>query len=463
MKHARSLLTLRGSLVATAIFFSFLLAGCLEQRVRWSPDGSRAVVLAGRDLRLCTADGQLSSVLHTGIHQVAWLNDSQVVFATEREVGDWATLADALGATTAAAIVNEADALHQRWQAGGIWSVLTMDLGERKHALRICLRERHGEELRAKLDAGSWHELQSETQSLSEIFVGRIAADRLGDSVRLFAGVGDVAEIRVAPGGRAVAFTVEMKPDSDALRLMVAPSDGTSPAVEVARHVAWYPDWTPDGRSLVGFEASGAAGPKDVLRLGVLALREVVDDAGRIRVSEQTDLLAGAIFADLARVRCLRDGRILFNAAEFSLPLAADDYGEQREQIFVLDPARQATLTRLIPRKQEDELPRQLAYFEVSPDERQVVFGSLKGDVCLLTVATGNVQRVQPAASNDLQGAPVWRPTGELTYLKRPPAQQGQGGPPRPAEVVLLRGEVETVLSARWPDEAIRQLAAGKD
>ncbi len=462
MKHSCSLSRVsRGALVAFATLVSFLLAGCFEQRVRWSPDGSRAAVLAKRDLRLCQADGVLSPVLRSDVAAVAWLDDARLVFATRRDVGDWATLKDILGQDRADAIAAEAETLWQQWRAGGVWSVLTMDLGDRKHLLRICLRERHGEELRAKLDAGSWGELQSAVQPISEIFASRVTAERLGEPQRLFAGIGDIAEIRPAPGGGAIAFTIEMKPDSEALRLMVAPGDGSAPAVEVARNVAWYPDWTPDGRALVGFEAASATGSKDVLRLGALARREVIDAAGRVAVSEQVDLLAGVLFADLARVRCLRDGRILFNAAELSLPLAAEDYGEQREQLFALDPARQATLTRLIPRKQEGDLPRQLAYFEVSPDEREVVFGSPKGEVCLLTLASGQVRRLQAAAHRDLQGAPVWRPNGELTYLKR--TAPANGTPTRPAELVLLRGETETVLSHQWTDEMLRQLVDAKD
>jgi hypothetical protein len=96
-------------------------------------------------------------------------------------------------------------------------------------------------------------------------------------------------------------------------------------------------------------------------------------------------------------VRCLPDGRMLFNAAEISLPFAAEDNGDPRERLYALDPGRRPTLVRLIPHKAEEELPAQQAFFEVSPDGRQVLFGSTKGEVCLLTLATGQAEKSQAA------------------------------------------------------------------
>lgn len=222
------------------------------------------------------------------------------------------------------------------------------------------------------------------------------------------------------------------------------------------------PDWTPGGRALTYVQAMGGSS-KDELRLGSLVQREVLDAGGKIAFKEEKKVLAGWSCSGNTRVRCLRDGRILFNAAEISLPIAAEDYGEQPEQLFAVDPARQATLVRLIPRKQEENLPQTLAFFETSPDEKQVHFGGLGGEVAVLTLASGGVEQVQDGvAKQTLQGQPVWRKDGEFSYTRRVAKQDGQT-PPRKAEVMLRSGEKDRRLSESWPDAMVNQLASERD
>ena len=267
-------------------------------------------------------------------------------------------------------------------------------------------------------------------------------------------------DIRVAPGDRHLAFTVQGT-QSDELELLVVPTDGSAPAGLVSRRAAAYPDWTPDGHALVYLEASErpeSAGHES--RLGALVQREVVDATGQIRIADETRDLAVVMFAPYARVRCLGNGRVLFTAAEFILPYASADGGGHREQLFAVEPGRLSTLVRLIPRAGERSLPEHLGFFEVSPDESQVLFGTEHGEVCLLALAAGEVHKIQVAATGEskdkLQGAPVWRANGELSYVKRRPATNGSTL--RPAEVVLRRGIEETVLSSGWPDEMLADL-----
>ena len=147
---------------------------------------------------------------------------------------------------------------------------------------------------------------------------------------------------------------------------------------------------------------------------------------------------------------------MVFNAAEFDLPAAPDDIEGAREQLFAVETARQPTLVRLITRQAEQELPGELGFFEVSPDERQVLFGTSGGSVHVLTLATGKVQKVQSSDKKkgkmDVMVAPVWRRAGEFTYLKRLSSED------RPAEIILWNGGQEIVLSKDWTSEFIRQL-----
>ncbi len=287
--------------------------------------------------------------------------------------------------------------------------------------------------------------------------VGRLAIARIdGEGLTLGRPLysdSTVVDIRIAPGDAHIAFTVESR--RDVANLLVAPCDGSAPPTVVSQRAAVYPDWSPDGRALVYFEATETSRREEELRLGALVRQGVVNVNGVVELAERPVYLAGVLFSVYARVRCLKDGRVLFNAAEFDLPFASKDVGGRHEQLFAVDPTRQPTLVRLITRKGEEELPRHLSFFEVSPDERQVLFGTLEGDVHVLTLATGQVKKVQSATTKteEMQGAPVWRRAGQFTYVKRLSTENG-----RPAEVVLWNDGQEIVLSEDWPSEFIAQL-----
>ena len=445
-----------------------LLSGCLEKHFVWSPDGTRAAVIAKDGLHLCDPEGKLSPLLLPDVYLAAWLGDSQrLVVARERKVGAWAPVAGALGPERAAKVAAEADALWRNLEAGGQWEVLTNDLRQRKDVfvLMIYLRERYGEALHAKLNAGEWDEVKSLQAEFSDLMEARIVGEQIETGTLLHEGLEKINDIRVAPGDRAVAFTTDQALDnSDECRLLVARLDATA-AATVAEHTAAYPDWTADGRSLVYVQSSGGA--KDDLRLGTLVRRGVLGADGRIEMAEKPDELAGMIFGSTARVRCLRDGRILFNAAEFNLPIAAKDADVKCEDLFAWDGARQATLVRMIPRGEVENLPKGLTFFEVSPDDQRVLVGGVDGEVSVLTLATGEVQEWQKAGDYNLMGAPVWRNAEEITFARRNPLLDGKR-PDRWAEIVRRRatpgpGDQEVVLSKDWSKEMLESVYSPSD
>jgi len=442
-----------------------LLTGCLEKTLVWSPDGNRAAVITNDGLRLCAADGKLSAEPLPDAYRMAWLADSQqLVLARKTKASQWTPVARALGPEAAAALIAKAEAAWQKLQTGSDWGLVKLGVhgSPDEHALTIYLRERYGDAFRAKVDAAEWDNLAGKKIDVHELVMARLDGDKLVTGTLLHEGLGEIKEIRLAPGDKAVAFTAERKAGKDdPLQLMLTRVNGTG-ATPVAERVAAFPDWTADGRSLVYVQASGGDA-KDDLRLGTLVQREVLDEGGKVAVKADVKYLAGWIFSGNTRVRCLRDGRILFNAGEISLPIAAEDYGEQREQLFAVDLARHATLVRMIPRRQEEKLPQTLAFFEVSPDEEQVLLGWFDGTVSLLTMATGEVDQVQKGIKDDgLQGQPVWRTDGEFSYTRRTKEKDGQK-PARTAEIVLRRGDKDvTVLSASWPDDLVKHLVGGK-
>ena len=318
-----------------------LLSGCLYEHVVWSPDGNHAAVISGDNLYLCDPAGKLTSVVASNVGMVAWFNDSErlVLWRSRDEIKDWATISNALGQARAEAVTAQAEAIWQQLQAGSPWSVASMNLGDKTDVVKVCLSERHGAELKAKLGSDEWKDLESKNVQLSDVVMARLEGDNVRIGATLHEDFGTVWDMRPSPQGTIIAFTVEMKPESDDLRLLVVPTDGSTGAVVVASHTAAYPDWSADGRSLVYFEASDpSGGKKDVGSLGVLTQRSVLDDEGRIKMEEKPQYLAGGMFNGLTRIRCLRDGRILFNAAEIALPISAEDFGGQREELVCPGP-----------------------------------------------------------------------------------------------------------------------------
>jgi hypothetical protein len=445
-----------------------LLSGCLEKHLVWSPDGGRAAVIAKDGLHFCDPEGKLTPLLLPDVYQVAWLGDSQrLVVAQEQKVGDWTSIARALGPERVAKVAAEAESLWKQLETGGQWGILTMELGKKKDqaVLKIFLRERYGDALRAKVNAGEWDELKSIQAEISKLVMARIVGEQIQAGTLLHEGLERINDLRAAPGDRAVAFTTDMALDNDKeCRLLLARID-VAGAMTIAEHTGSYPDWTPDGRSLAYVQASGGA--KDDLRLGTLIRREVLDEKCQIKIAEKPEELAGLLFGKSSRVRCLQDGRILFNSGEFNLPVAAKDANVERDKLFVWDPARQATLVRMVPRGTEENLPKNLTFFEVSPDEKQVLVGGYDGEVSVLTLATGDVQEWQKAGDYNLMGAPVWRNSEEITYARRNPTMDGKK-PPRKAEIVLRKavpgkGDQEKVLSRDWSNDMLESVFSGSD
>lgn len=433
---------------------TMLLSGCLEQLLVWSPDGQRAVAIDAQagGLRLCDASGKLSAPMLPGAYRVAWLPDSrQLVVMTVREEANWAAVAKELTAQMSARVIERVEMARQKLLAGAPWSEVRVGLSEGGTPEAIflaCLRERHGEAVRAKLTPEERESFDSAKAEIFELALARIEGDSLVKGKVLDHGLTDWISLRMSPDGSFLAAVRQtLFSPADTFELLVTPLRGGA-SIKIAESVAKWPDWTPDGRALVYAQAGNSI--SDVT-LGSLVQKEVLDASGQLTNNGKAKQMAGWIFNDNTRVRCLRDGRILFNAVEITLPIAVSDFGDQHEQLFAVDPNRQATLVRLIPRSTENAMPRSLAFFDVSPDERKVLFGSSEGEVMLLSIADGDVRQIQEGGKLKVLGAPQWRTATEFSFMRAAPSKDGVT-PARRGEVILHDGDRPRVLSEEWPE-----------
>ena len=432
-----------------------MLVGCNEQYLQWSPDGEKAAIVAPDGLRLCDASGKLTEPLVEQVERAVWLHDSRhLVLVRDSELPDWKACAATLGMERAAALEADAAALLAEVKQGKEWKKAGNFSEARRQLAQVYLCREKGAEVRDLIPPAQWSEQAAARFHLKVMVVvewdGRQMLERRQLRVTVHAPEG----LRVSPDGSWLAYAQEedFGPD-DGGSLWLLPLAGGAAPQRIAAHVNRFPDWSPDGKWLVYLQTSIGGEGKGGLQVGTLSRRRVRADDGRIALGEKAEDLAGLIVNPAYRVRCLRDGRILFNAAEFTLPMAEKDFGEEKEQLVCLDLARQATLVRVVPKRQAAQLPQNLSQFEVSPDERQVVMGGTEGEVVVLTLGSGDVEIVQTAGAPKVRQIPGWRRAGEPWFVRREPAGAGAGERAgRRGEVVVQKDGQITVLSRDWPD-----------
>lgn len=456
--------------LALAFLFGCSRSSPSTQAVVWSPNGQRAALIARDGLYLVAADGTLSPLIAPDVYDAAWLGDSQrLLIARRREVNDFSAIAAAVGPERTHEIVVKAEAI---WEVMAPNAQITFDerletLAENTlvdlNAAVLYLRDTHGDDFWRRLEESAANEAGEITVELNGLVLARVAGDRLEPGATLYEDLHRILGIRPSPGDHAVALVTaapELLSETASdwregdLRLLLVPVDRSASAALVASQTSSSPDWTPHERSLLYLESSS---DEQEGRFGWLVEQNVLDANNRVKPVDGEHLvpaLAKLMFNDASRLRCLPDGRVLFNAAEVHLPTS--DFSA-RDQLFVLDRLRTGApilpLTPLVPRTTLERLPASLSSFEVSPDSTKVLLAG-ENEVLVLTLANGNIERFPQGVTgfdNPQLPLPVWRGPGEFTYIKKVASRN---------ELVLRRGNTEIVLSWNWPDRMLQRPSA---
>lgn len=436
----------------------------------WSPDGSRAAVIAS-GIYLSDRDGNLTALNAPDVYRVAWLGDSQrLVVARSRKVSSFAEIAAAVGPERTRSMTAAAQRLWLLLQASDWEEYLTNNgLGPDEAALPIYLREQYAEELRAKFPE-VWKEIKDLRVDLHALVVARVANGCLETVATLHEDLTPIKTIRPAPGDRAIAFVTENEElfSDDTIRTYVVPTDGSARAMLVAEKTGESIDWTRDGRFLVLLKESGR--DINIGRLGCLAKRQVVgaDDAIVVDKNRETDCLVDVIFEKDDRVRCLRDGRVLFDGFEIQLPKPSGTLYEIRREapgltgmirisnsrfgVFVFDPVHASIPPTLILPEEDLLIEEGFGFYEVSPDLTRVIYGTATGQLRILLLSDGRTELLPLGLSKesayirrDLPLA-TWSGPDAFTYVKRIGSRN---------EYILRHGNTEIVLSRNWRAEML--------
>ncbi|GEM_PF-754985 len=457
------------------VFTALLLAaaaltlnGCLPQQlVIWSPDGAHAVVLDANSSSLCDSGGKLTRLDVGTVMAAAWLPSSkQVLLAVQKSAAKWSDLAAVLDKPTADAAIAAAGDFEKALSATPADKELSDEDGKRimkdvfEHRGNLIaasvayLRDNRPDVLRKRLDEGKWKVVATTATTYTQLAVHDLDGESLKPGTVVLNRLKNIVGLRLSPSGKAVAFVIGSDRIENSFALWVVPLAAGARPMEVADQVAVYPDWSADGQSLAYIHATARPqeGSNSPVLLGTLATCRVADASGALLAEpEVAQARAGLLFAETLAVRFLPNGQILFAAAQVTLPATAPDM-PQRVTLLAFDPARPATLTRMVPRHAEEELPPQML-FDLSPDGTQVSIAGDDARVCVLTLAGADYQWVQNEKGK-LQMLPSWRKAGELCFVI-PPVKDSK----KPAQVAIWSAGKTQVISADWPENVLENLS----
>jgi len=432
--------------------FLFLLSGCLDERIHWSPDGRRALLIAQDGLHLTSADGRLSAPLLSGVKRAAWLGDSsRAILAVERSTRDWAHCGELIGKSKLADAEKSALEGLTRLEKGELWKDVSHALHGHGHAPLLYLAANKLDVLRGRLNADELKQLQETEFSYSEILVVEVGADSIKVQRVLARTEQPVQNLRPSPDGMAWLTALSQ----------------TGQPITISEKTSAFPDWTSDSRRIVFCALPDTATPStDSAAMAVIASLRVRSEEGSIDVEKERDELAGVLFDSATKVRCLKDGRILFSSADITLPASKAEIKEANQTLCLLDLARHPKVMRPIIQSEKPKLPSLLAYFEPNPEGTRVLFCGADTEVSVLSLATGEVEVVQKASDKGHSAMGAWRNNGEFTYYRKHPAyetlREGDKEPTRRFELVQHGGTEERVLSTDWSDDFMSKLAPGK-
>ncbi len=443
-------------LLSLCLLLTLLAVGCFpEKRIIWAPNGQTAAILAGDTLYFCDAAGTLTSPQATNVAALNWLHNSQDgVLEIIQNIKSWADFQTAAGDALAKNVSEEALRLLPKFKGNIKMETILQDaISERGEefakAIQLYWRDRCPDQL---LDISPLEEADLQTERSVEIVSLRrfsYQAGKMAFGAEIHRSLEPAIELRLSPMGTWIAFVT-------ASGLHALPVDGSQPAIVVDNNsVAAFFDWTADGKSLVFIKTPHSKNKQEV-NLGALARRRVLDAEGRLEMADECEDLAGMLFDETSKVRCLKDGRILFTSMPLQLPATGMEM-PQREQLFALDPARYHSAVRLIPNSAEPQMPKRMATFEVSPDENRISILLDNGGVSIYHLDTASVENVQA----DHEGGnalilPTWKSNEELCFTSmRTPDSTNQA---RNLEIALWKNGKSHLLSAQWPSNVLEKL-----
>lgn len=400
-----------------------ILFGCHPKVINWSPDGQWAAYCNDVGLFFVDGEGKISDKMLDQVFRAEWFSDGKRLAIEQwAELKSWKQIESTVSQEYREKYVKYANSLlsvkdKQDWQEK---TKMLQDLklldDSQLRAVQIYIRDMASSDF-PKDVIKSWpnhsfefyyHYLRTGTWDGKNFTVG----EPLWESPER------IWDMRISPKGRVVAFTSASPGDFEegTVSSLWAADVETKKVGLLDKNTALYPDWNAAGTTLFYVRSIGKESTDNPL--GTLLKRQICDsDGAMLDVFSNPESLAGLVANEFTKVRCLKDGRIIFSSMEVTLPVIGKDIPEQK-QLFVLNPKQQSAITRLIPRSAQSQTHGyNRDFFEISPDEAIISIPDDDGRVAALSMATGDFTVLQAEGTDEIKTVPVWRYPNELCYI----------------------------------------------
>ncbi len=456
--------------IIVALTTALCVSGCWpEEKIVWSPDGSKAAVLAGDGLYICDAEANISNDSVEGIIAVDWLGDGSdaLVAAREVKVATW---------EQARAILPEKDVAAAKRRAAELRAEVLAHEGEMgafKPAGRseydmlavVYLAAQKDEALFEKLGdkAGEIKRLKANVYVIQKY---RIDALDVSAGNKILTTHAKIMNIHVSSNDRAIAFqTLRTRGNKDVLTLSVAPAGGGG-AQLIAEDVAMGVDWTSTGR-LVYIKGLGEKRYREASgdnKVGRLYITEVFDGHSEISDELHAEPVVTMVYNDATSLKNISGGCILFASKDVTLPVSTFELSRNdKESLFAVGRGEKDTVKSILDNEQLALLRERdfhPALFTVNPSGTKAAIMSDDWDVAVIDLDNGMVKIIDTGAvaeQDRLMALPNWRTDDELCFVVPPGSKYSSKRRP---EVVLWADGETRCISKSWGDDVVESFVA---
>lgn len=446
-----------------AVATCLLLFGCYPKTINWSPNGQWAAYCNGVGLFFINGEGKISEKMCEHVPLAEWFPDGKRLAIEQfAKLTSWQQVENTISREYQEKYVQYAEGLLsvkdiQDWdeKTKKIMDHNLLDKGDLK-AVQLYIRDVASSGFPKEVieSWGSYIEFRYHF-----LRIGTWDGKNFSIGEPLWASPERIWDMRVSAKGRVVAFTSAFPGvfDAGAVSSLWVVDIETQKVELLDRNISLYPDWDASGTTLFYVRSMGKESSDSPL--GTMLKRRLCDKDGRLLSDfPEVESLAGLVAGEYTKIRCLSDGRIIFSSMEVTLPVIGKDVPELK-QLFVLDPQRQSTIARLIPRSTQNQTyGYNFDCFEISPDETQISIPDNDGRVATLRIATGDFTVLQAQGTGGIKTVPVWRYPNELCYIDE--IKGGLAGDKKRKQMMLRKVASDgtwsqpRVISESWPEEA---------
>lgn len=448
-----------------------LTAGCdLHDFIHWAPDGQHAFVQGADGTWLIDSS---SKILGPATDARAWLPDSRHVIV-DRAVKptNWNEYAQLIGTDGVDRVTEAADHLvkviqdyhgalsnftesvsYKKWEQiervgetyNGTWLIQPVVFYLRQTNPEVVAPFFKGMSAKVEINP-DWFNPDIHEIVIRNVLPSEPSADELLARFPV-----DILWTSASPNGQVIAFAAET-PGYPSLYVVSRTANTHATFVDEGVTEA---DWSTDGQNLVYAKTTV---PYEWLsksvQLGTITSRRVCGTNGQMLADfpPAKDLAGLLLGANVTRVACLPDGRVLFAALPVHLPAITADMPSQLTLYALLAGATQSVASVVLPADVE-RLPNRVDRFILSPDKKKVAIPGNAGQVSILFLDSGKLVPLQADdvytnTQNSDQLIPSWRNANEIALAV--PAGDPVGSTNR-AEVVLMNlSGGKTAISRSW-------------